>query len=231
MSHTEVAQRGELTVLKLLALEGGLAGDVKVTCPALAAKIDVSNQTVWRRLRDLDGAGLVERETVNDGQWLAITIEGEQFLRSEYDDYRRIFGGVTEVELRGTLTNGIREGRHYISLPGYARQFRDRLGYDPYPGTLNVDLDPESIRRRSALSALESIPIDGWEDDDRTYGPAVCYPVTIETGDETCETAHAIVPKRTHHDDDQLEIIAPTKLRDELTITDGDPLTIHVEEN
>ncbi len=42
---------------------------------------------------------------------------------------------------------------------------------------------------------------------------------------------HATVPERTHHTVDQLEIIAPVKLRDELDLTDGDHVTIHVEEN
>lgn len=232
MSHIEVAQYGELTVLKLLALGGGLDGDIKTTCPDLAAELEVSNQTVSRRLRDLEAADLIERETVSDGQWVAITEGGEQSLRSEYGDYRRIFDGEADIELRGTLTSGIGEGKHYVSLPGYARQFRDRLGYEPYPGTLNVALDDGSVRRRSSLSELDPIPIDSWEDDDRTYGPALCHPVTIETDDgATDDIAHAIVPKRTHHEDDQLEIIAPTKLRSELDLTDNDLITIHVKEN
>jgi len=45
---------------------------------------------------------------------------------------------------------------------------------------------------------------------DRTYGAASCYGVTLVTGDERYEEVHAIVPDRTHHDDDQLELIAPS---------------------
>ncbi|WIV67651.1 CTP-dependent riboflavin kinase [Natrialbaceae archaeon AArc-T1-2] len=226
---TPAVGHDELAVLKLLALEGGLTGSLKISCSGLADRLDASNQTASRRLRRLENADFLERDTVSDGQWVSITEAGERALRAEYEDYRRIFETDAEVELEGTVTSGMGEGRHYISLSGYKRQFEDRLGYEPFPGTLNVDLTTESVRRRSALESLDPIPIDGWEDEERTYGPAVCYPATVETADgERYEGAHTIAPERTHHDEDQLEIIAPEKLRDELDLTDGDHLTIYV---
>ncbi|QFU81276.1 DUF120 domain-containing protein [Natronorubrum aibiense] len=219
----------ELAVLKLLALEGGLEGDVKISCSHLADRLDASNQTASRRLQRLESGGLLERDTVSDGQWVAITDAGEQTLHAEYEDYRRIFETDSEIELDGTVTSGMGEGRHYISLPGYKRQFEDRLDYEPFPGTLNVDLRDDSVRRRSAIGSLEPVPIDGWEDDDRTYGPAVCYPATIETTDgERYERAHIIAPERTHHDEDQLEIIAPDKLREALGLEDDDHVVVYV---
>jgi len=166
----------ELAVLKLLALEGGLEGDVKISCSHLAERLDASNQTASRRLQRLESADLLERDTVSDGQWVAITETGERALHAEYEDYRRIFETDSQIGLEGTVTSGMGEGRHYISLSGYQRQFEERLGYEPFPGTLNVDLREDSVRRRSAMASLEPVPIDGWESDERTYGPAVCYP-------------------------------------------------------
>ncbi|WP_049921429.1 DUF120 domain-containing protein [Halopiger djelfimassiliensis] len=219
----------ELAVLKLLALEGGLEGDLKISCSHLADRLEASNQTASRRLQRLESAALLERDTVSDGQWVAITDAGEQVLHGEYEDYRRIFETDAEVELEGTVTSGMGEGRHYISLPGYKRQFEDRLGYEPFPGTLNVDLRDDSVRRRSAVSSLEPVPIDGWEDDERTYGPAVCHPAIVETAEgDRYENAHTIAPERTHHDDDQLEVIAPDKLREQLALEDDDHVTVHV---
>jgi riboflavin kinase len=40
-----------------------------------------------------------------------------------------------------------------------------------------------------------------------------------------------IAPERTHHDEDQLEVIAPVKLRDVLGLADGDHLTVHVHDD
>jgi len=219
----------ELAVLKLLALDGGLDGDIKLSCSHLAARLDASNQTASRRLQRLETASLIDRETVSDGQWVAITEAGEQALHAEYEEYRRIFETDSEIELAGTVTSGMGEGRHYISLPGYQRQFDERLGYEPFPGTLNIELEQESIRRRTAIASLEPVPIDGWEDDERTYGPAVCHPATVETESGDRYTgAHIIAPERTHHDEDQLEVIAPEKLRTELDLDDGDRVTVFV---
>ncbi len=219
----------EVAVLRLLALEGGLEGEIKLSCSELATRLEASNQTASRRLQRLEGAGYLTRDTVSDGQWIAVTDAGEGVLHAEYEAYRRLFETATEIELEGTVTGGMGEGRHYISLAGYKRQFRDRLGYEPFPGTLNVALREDSVRRRSAVDALEAIPIDGWECEDRTYGPAVCYPATVETpAGDRYERAHTIAPKRTHHDDDQLELIAPDKLRDVLDLADDDHLTITV---
>jgi len=221
----------ELATLKSLALEHGLDGEAKISCSALADRLDASTQTASRRLQRLEEAGLLEREIVGDGQWVAVTDEGERALQHEYADYRRIFERDATVELQGSVTSGMGEGRHYISLPGYMRQFADRLGYEPFLGTLNVELGPESVRERGRLTSYEPVRIDGWEDDERTYGPAYCYPATVESeAGERYEDAHVITPERTHHGDDQLEVIAPVKLRDELGLDDGSTLTVYVTE-
>ena len=207
-----------------------LAGPVKVSCSSLADRLDASSQTASRRLQRLDEAGYVERDIVSDGQWVSVTDTGEAALRKEYADYRRIFEEEASVTLTGTVTGGMGEGRHYISLSGYKRQFEERLGYEPFPGTLNVDLTEESVRARAAMSSLDAVPIDGWEDDDRTFGPATCYAATVEFDGQSYDTTHIIVPERTHHDETQLEIIAPDRLRDALDLDDGDTVSVRVEE-
>ena len=229
LSTESAVGHDELAVLKLLALDGGLEGDIKISCSHLADRLDASNQTASRRLQRLESAALLDRETVSDGQWVSVTDAGERTLHAEYEDYRRLFEADPTVELDGTVTSGMGEGRHYISLPGYSCQFEERLGYEPFPGTLNLDLDEQSVRRRSAISSLEPVPIDGWEDEERTYGPAVCHHATIETDDgDRYDRAHVIAPERTHHDDDQLEVIAPEKLRDTLGLEDGAHVTVTV---
>lgn len=232
MSESLAAGADELATLRRVALDGGLAGETKLSCAALAEQLSVSTQTASRRLQALESAGYVERDTVADGQWVQVTEAGERALREEYEAYRRLFESPAEIELRGSVTSGMGEGRHYISLPGYQEQFAERLGYEPFAGTLNLDLDGESVRARAGLSAFSPISIDGWEDDERTYGPAVCYPATVETPEgDRYEAAHVIAPERTHHDDDQLEVIAPEKLRDALGLDDGSVLLVTVEDD
>ena len=218
-----------LATLKQLALLGALDGDEKLSCSTLGKRLDASTQTASRRLQQLDELGCVERDIVSDGQWVTVTEEGERRLQAEYADYRRLFERDASVSLSGVVTSGMGEGRHYITLPGYMTQFREQLGYEPFAGTLNVDLTEKSIRRRAHMGAIDPITIDGWEDDDRTYGPAYCYPATVDA-EERYEPAHVIAPERTHHGDDHLELIAPDRLRDTLGLEDGDEVTIDVEQ-
>jgi len=234
MPETAVVGQDALLTLRAIALEGGFAGENKLSCSGLAEDLDVSNQTASRRLRTLADAGLVERDTVGDGQWVQVTEAGKRALREEYETYRRLFEEPETITLEGSVTSGMGEGRHYISLPGYMEQFEARLGYAPFAGTLNLDLGPESVRARAGLAAFEPITIEGWEGEDRTYGPAFCYPATLDAegrdsaGGGRYEPAHVITPERTHHDEDQLEVIASEKLRDEFDLVDGDRLTVHV---
>jgi len=72
-----------LAALKVVALEGGLTGDVKVSCAGLADSLDASSQTASRRLQRLEEAGLIEREVVNDGQWVVVTDAGKARLHAE----------------------------------------------------------------------------------------------------------------------------------------------------
>jgi len=217
-----------MAALKHVALAGGLT-ETKVSCAALSDRLGASTQTASRRLQTLDAAGFLQREVVGDGQWVRLTDAGEAALRGEYADYRRLFETDVELALSGSVTGGMGEGRHYITLSGYASQFKSRLGYEPFPGTLNLELDEESVRRRGEIAGIDAVPIDAWEDDDRTYGAASCYAITLVADGARYEDAHAIVPDRTHHDDDKLEVIAPDELRDALSLADGDAIAVHVE--
>ncbi len=217
-----------VATLKDVALLGGLAGEEKLSCGGLAARLDVSTQTASRRLQALEEAGLVTRDIVSDGQWVAVTDAGERILRREYEDYRTLFEEADAVELSGVVTSGMGEGRHYITLPGYMAQFREKLGYEPFPGTFNVDLDEASIRKRGRLDGVAPITIEGWEDDERTYGPAYCYDAVVTVDGEEYDGAHVIAPERTHHGDDHLEVIAPDKLRDVFDLADGQEVSIRV---
>lgn len=219
----------EREVLKVLALEGALGGRAQVSCSSLANRLDVSTQTISRRFQRLEDAGLIDRQIVSDGQLVRTTDAGDRILRREYADYRRLFESDRSIELTGTVTGGMGEGKHYISLSGYMQQFTSKLGYEPFAGTLNVELDEAGTHARAGLEAIDPIRIDGWENDNRTYGPAFCWSAHVEANGQTYDSVHVIAPERTHHADDQLELIAPDRLRDELSLDDGDALTIHVE--
>ncbi|MFC6766584.1 CTP-dependent riboflavin kinase [Natrinema soli] len=129
------------------------------------------------------------------------------------------------VTVDGTVTSGFGRGKEFVSLEGYSRQFQGVLGYEPYPGTLNLDL---SRSVDGQFERLEARRIDGWQDGDRSFGIVYCYPATIVDADESVRL-HAIVPKRTDHDTSTLELISPVALRERFELSDGASISIRIE--
>ncbi|MFB6284550.1 MAG: DUF120 domain-containing protein [Halobacteria archaeon] len=216
----------ELQTLKELAVRGAVEKDVKISCRELADEIGTSDQTVSRRLQALENKDLIDREMTNDGQWINTTQAGEDSLRKEYEKYRKMFEQDRGLTLKGSLVTGMGEGEYYISREGYMRQFREKLGYEPYPGTLNLELTEESTRNRKALHETEGIEIEKWRNEERTFGAATCYPALI--GSDKVE-GHVIYPHRTHYPDEMLELISETKLIDALELEGGDTLELEVQ--
>ena len=132
------------------------------------------------------------------------------------------------VELHGVVTTGDKKAQEFLSLSGYTDQFIQKLGYEPYPGTLNLELGDKSVTKRSELKELEPILIEEWDDGGDTYGGVLCYPGEIATEgmDAPFEECHLIVPKRTTHEKTIVEVIASRNLRNELDVEDGDSLTV-----
>lgn len=226
--ETDEIDYNELATLKHVVLADSPGDSISTSSSEIASELGISKQTATRRLQQLEQEGLIVREVGVNGQRLHPTEKGTNTLLGEYEDYRRIFNTEMTLELDGTVTSGLGEGKHYISLSGYQEQFEAKLGYVPFPGTLNVALDGESLPRAKQLGLCPSIEIDGWEDDGRTFGPVTCYAAEVETGGRSYGPVHALDIERTHHDEDLLEIIGPDRLRDELELSDGDGVTVRI---
>jgi riboflavin kinase len=122
--------------------------------------------------------------------------------------------------LRGKVVSGLGEGQGYISMEGYRRQLRDRLGFDPFPGTLNLRLEvPFSLPEEKAIS------IEGFISAGRSYGSCRCYPCRING----LECA-IIRPDRSAYPPTLIEIIAPVRLRESMGLEDGDEVEVRLED-
>jgi riboflavin kinase len=140
-------------------------------------------------------------------------------LRSEFLDYRKIFEDGHWPSFKGRVTTGLGEGQYYISLDGYRKQFVEKLGFEPYPGTLNLKLkEPFAQHEASAVSII------GFKDASRTFGGGKCYPVMIDG-----VKAAIIRPDRSSYPLNLVEIIAPVNLRKTLGLKDGDEVEVIME--
>ncbi len=127
-------------------------------------------------------------------------------------------------KLLGRLATGTGQGRHFTSLDWARRQFVEKLGIDPFPGTINLIVeDPECLEIWECLKATPGVrienPNDGPNDCD-----ARCYPVVIDGQID----AAIVLPEVPGYPAEQVEIIAAVCIRDTLGITDGDSLSLEI---
>ncbi|MEZ5334490.1 MAG: winged helix-turn-helix domain-containing protein/riboflavin kinase [Methanolobus sp.] len=213
------------TSLKELALLGAIEKPVKISSTEFMHHIDASSKTAARVLKQLEDDGFISRQLVAGGQMVHLTEVGADLLKKEYADYQQIFcKDHPDLELYGEVITGLGEGQYYIAKDGYMSQFRDKLDFNPFPGTLNVRLNDESAQMRDNMDFMEPLVIHGFNDGERSFGGGKCYPVEIE-GIKSA----IIIPDRTHYPADLLEIIAPLKLRETLRLNDGDEVKIVVK--
>ena len=172
----------DLQCLKAIALRGGCKEPVFVSTQSIGTMLAISQQTASRRLKGLETQGLITRSLTADGQHVTVTKQGEDELRREFQEYSRIFTeGGKLYSLHGAVVSGIGEGKYYMSLPDYKAQFKTILGFEPYPGTLNIRLAHASIAVRKKIDALDWIRVKGFSADGRTFGDAKCIPCRIGT--------------------------------------------------
>ncbi|MEM0214863.1 MAG: winged helix-turn-helix domain-containing protein/riboflavin kinase [Archaeoglobaceae archaeon] len=212
-----------IETLKILALMNATREVIKVSCKELADKIGQSSQTASRRLKELEAKGLIERNITKDGQFIAITEKGIDALYAEYSDYKKIFETPNVIKIHCIVFSGLGEGRYYVSLEGYRKQFIEKLGIDPFPGTLNLRVLKEHMIIKKRLDFEDGIKIEGFTAENRTFGSVKAFKCRVND-----LNAFIVIPQRTHYPGDVLEIISDKKLRDVLNLKDGDSVEVEV---
>jgi riboflavin kinase len=225
-----MAERGEwrhLFTLWKLAEMGAHRRTAKISTEYLAGKLGASQQTASRYLIELEGKGWIKRTVTPEGCLIKITDTGLKELQRLYSNLRFLMEAAypPSVTLEGVLFTGLGEGSYYISKERYRKQFIEKLGFDPYPGTLNLKLTTDyDVKTRSELEAYPAIEVEGFKNEDRTFGPVKCYPVIIQN-----EVKGALIEAlRSHYDASVIEVIAPVCLRKHLKLKDGHKVKVEV---
>ena len=221
-----LAKPAYLQAMLELLLLGAKDKPVKLSTIDLAKRIGKSQQAASKHLLELEQGGYIERTRVGKRTLVRLTKLGNDTLLQIHLQLKTAFEGKAQKsELNGTVFTGLGEGAYYISLNGYRRQFIRKLGFDPYPGTLNLRLISALDRMvRDTLEKLPGIRIDGFEDGHRTYGGAKCFIAKLNGSVDGA----VLVVERTSHDNSVLEVIAPARLRDKLGLKDGDSVKVSV---
>ena len=209
-------------ILKNLALRGARENYIYITTTELGEELNMSQQSASRWLKKMKKLNLIIEEREERKIKVKITRKGTEILQREFYDYRRIFESPKYIEITGEVISGLGEGKYYITKKEYYEQIKEKLFFEPYPGTLNVRVYPKDLENVEILKGMPSILIKGFQSRGRTYGNVKAYLCTIN-GLE----ASLIIPERTHYTD-VVEIISHKNLRKELNLKDGDPVNIVV---
>ena len=223
---TELKIQHILTLSYLLS-KGAKHNYVTITTSSLGKNIKKSQQAASKHLLELEQNQFIER--IISGRKVSIKITDNGFsemvklstiLQKSLDSFP------SHVEITGTLVSGMGEGAYYMGLKGYTKQFKSKIGYVPFPGTLNVRLDKkihqESIKQ---FETLDGVKLDGFSDGKRTYGWVKCFSAKLNNS-INCEL---IILERTHHDDSIIELISKTCLRKNTTLKDNSKVSIKIE--
>jgi len=206
------------TLYELVRLGAG-RGAVRVSTGRLAGLMGLSQQSASRHLKLLEESGLISRRVDSGGSLISITGEGMGKLEEVYLRLgEALEGGAGELVFEGVVFSGMYQGGYYISQPGYRDQIRDGLGFDPFPGTLNLRLRGEYLEGRRVLEGWPALVLEGFMSDERAFGAARCYPLLVNGSVKGA----LIVADRTSYDLSVMEVIAPVNLREELGLEDGD---------
>ena len=214
-----------LTLSELLS-KGARHNFVSVTTSSLGKSIQRSQQAASKHLLELERDGYIER--IRSGQKFSVRITPKghtEMVKISTILKSSLESSPSYIEFMGNIISGMGEGAYYMSMKGYTKQFKLKLGYIPFPGTLNVKLkDKKFVEAKRELDAHQGIKIDGFSDGKRTYGWVKCYPAKINNSVD----GMIITLERTHYDDSILELISHTSIKKIAKLSTGSQISIRV---
>jgi len=128
------------------------------------------------------------------------------------------------MQITGVIASGAGQGAYFTQVDWVVRQCAEKLGFIPFPGTLNVTIqekDLPGLQRLLAAADISLVPTD----------PAFCgarvQPVTVRG--IPCAVALPSEEVRIHADT-TIEILSPCHLKRTFGLRDGDPVVVATPE-
>ena len=229
-----------------LLSNGGKDRYLEITSTQISRIINRSQQTASKIIIDLEKENLIERVKNKKKFGMKLTETGFEILQDIYNLLKICMekSRIKPMLFKGKIVTGMGEGAYYMSLEGYKKQFQNKLGYEPFPGTLNVKIEDKNyLNSRKDLINYPSIFIDGFKNSDRTFGWVRCYPATISQETKLCldmtqsqttdisYDVHVLLLERTHHNNNLIEVIGPLNLKESLNLKNGDTIVVMIKES
>ncbi|MGQ9478478.1 MAG: DUF120 domain-containing protein [Thermoproteota archaeon] len=203
-------------------------GRMHISTREFSKAIGVSHQSASRYLKELEREKLIETVMTPGGRVIKLSGKGLEQIRTHIGALISMVSKIDKEHVfTGRVFTGLGEGAYYASRKPYLEQFYMKLGFYPYPGTLNLRI--ESYMDILLLADRTTKPlvfIKGFVDHERAFGDVYCFPVSVNN---TYEGA-VIRALRTLYDSSVVEIISPHNLRKKLKLKDGDRVSFVFKE-
>lgn len=214
-----------ITLTELLS-KGAKNNFIPITTSMLGKNIHKSQQAASKHLLELEEGEFISRIMSGRKVSVKLTQKGFDQISDLYNLLKNSLESIpSTIDLSGVLVAGMGEGKYYMSLKGYTKQFAQKIGYVPFPGTLNVKLDKkEHVESLRQLNNLDGTKIDGFSDGKRTYGWVKCFACKLNDKVD----AQLIILERTHHDLSTIELISKFEIRKKLALKSGSSISIKI---
>lgn len=113
------------------------------------------------------------------------------------------------MSIVGVVVKGMGKGQVFVAMPFYQKQFVKKLGFAPFPGTLNLRVD---VKDKKTLLSGKKIRITGRNG----KGGAQCFALQVNS-----VPCFVVVPDKSTHAKNIVEVLSRYNLRKKLRLRNG----------
>jgi len=124
------------------------------------------------------------------------------------------------MRVKGKVLSGGGEGAELIELPWVKKQIAEKLGFTPYPGTLNIKLTEGNTSPKKSLKKAKWIEISP----PKGFCRGRCLKAYFMDNVECA----IVIPEIESYLEGILEIVAPINLRKEFLLKNGDVVMVKI---
>jgi CTP-dependent riboflavin kinase len=128
-----------------------------------------------------------------------------------------------QLQITGKIVGGAKQGAFFTQLDWVKEQCLDKLGFAPWPGTLNLNIQMHDVAVIEELKVTRGLELVS---PDSNFCSGHVFPVTIQG-----LPAAVVIPSEDVrvHPKNIVEIISPRMLKESLGLKDGDCVTLAID--
>lgn len=125
-----------------------------------------------------------------------------------------------DLVISGKIVSGAGEGAYFTQIGWVQRQCDEKLGFKPYPGTLNLEISEEFLPAIELLDQKTGIELISPD-------PQFCNAMVFQVSLQDIIGAVILPEEKVRvHPKNIIEIIAPLNIKASLNVKDGDSLNV-----